>query len=174
MHIGHVGLYVSDFDAMLAFYQSALGLVLTDCERAERRSVAFLSRDPAAHHQLVLITGRPKGAVSADILNQLSFKFDSLDQLQQTYHDLVQAGARNLEPLTHGTAWSVYFRDPEGNRLEVYVDTPWYITQPHRTPMDLTRPIPEIVATTEALCRADPSFQMMSDWVLKGAASPPS
>lgn len=166
MQIGHVGLYVSDFDKMVAFYQAALSLTVTDCDRNERRSVAFLSDDPRIHHKIVLMTGRPPGAASSHILNQLSFKLDNLSLLQQAYRNLTQSGASDLEPLTHGTAWSVYFRDPEGNRLEIYVDTPWYVTQPQRTPIDMTLPVSEIYRTTETLCRSQPSFKMMSDWKL--------
>jgi catechol 2,3-dioxygenase len=40
---------------------------------------------------------------------------------------------------THGNAMSIYFRDPEGNRLEVFMDTPWYCEQPLREPIDLDR-----------------------------------
>ena len=32
--------------------------------------------------------------------------------------------------MNHGNAWSVYFRDPEGNRIEIFCDTEWYIEQP--------------------------------------------
>ena len=31
----------------------------------------------------------------------------------------------------------LYFEDPEGNRLEVYTATPWYVSQPWRVPLDL-------------------------------------
>jgi len=35
-----------------------------------------------------------------------------------------------IVPLTHGNAWSVYFRDPELNGVEVFIDTPWHVRQP--------------------------------------------
>ena len=34
----------------------------------------------------------------------------------------------------------LYLRDPEGNRVEVFIDTPWHVTQPYREPMDLSLP----------------------------------
>ncbi|MDR3512746.1 MAG: VOC family protein [Caulobacteraceae bacterium] len=171
MQLGHVGIYVSDFDTMLSFYQSAFGFVVTDSVRSEQRALAFLTRDASSHHQFVLFTGRPEGVVSSHLINQISFKLDKLSELQKTYFRLIEAGAQEIDPITHGTAWSVYFRDPEGNRLEVYVETPWYITQPHRTPIDLTKPIDQIYAETEALCRMNPSFQPMRDWRLQAAAA---
>lgn len=171
MQLGHVGIYVSDFDAMLSFYQSAFGFVATDMVRGEQRSIAFLTGDASSHHQFVLLSGRPEGVVSAQLINQISFMLPDLTELQKTYFRLVEAEAKELDPLTHGTAWSVYFRDPEGNRLEVYVETPWYITQPHRTRIDFNKPVADIYAETEALCRADPSFEMMTSWRRKTQAT---
>ena len=44
--------------------------------------------------------------------------------------------------MDHGNAWSLYFRDPEGNRLEVFCDTQWYVEQPCLEDLDLScRPI---------------------------------
>ena len=42
-----------------------------------------------------------------------------------------------LGPVTHGNALSVYFLDPEGNRVELLIDTPWYVPQPHRLVVDI-------------------------------------
>ena len=164
MRLGHIGIYVADFERMLSFYQSVFGFIVTDSARNEARSLAFLTTDPTSHHQLVLFSGRPANTVSAHLINQISFQVSELSELQAIYHALVEAGTQEMEPITHGTAWSVYFRDPEGNRVEAYVETPWYITQPHRTPIDFTKPVSQIYAMTEEVCRRDPSFQMMQDW----------
>jgi catechol-2,3-dioxygenase len=40
--------------------------------------------------------------------------------------------------VTRGNAWWVYLRDPEGNRLELFIDTPWLVTRPMRLPVDLS------------------------------------
>lgn len=162
MEVGHVGLYVSDFDRMLGFYQTIFGFAVTDEARNDQRSIAFLTADPTSHHQLVLVTGRPDS--DQHLMNQLSFRLKTLAELQRVYKRLVDAGVPNLEPLTHGIAWSVYFPDPDGNRVEAYVDTPWYITQPHRTTIDLAAPEAEIVAQTEELCRNAPGFTPMTKW----------
>jgi catechol-2,3-dioxygenase len=66
--------------------------------------------------------------------------------------------------ITHGTSWSVYFRDPEGNRAEGYVDTPWYIDQPFRTPIDLDQPEEALRKSTEELCRSKPGFQTIEEY----------
>ena len=66
--------------------------------------------------------------------------------------------------LNHGNSWSIYCRDPEGNRLELYAASPWYVSQPFAHPLDLSQPIEEIMAATESLARQDPSFKPMSEW----------
>jgi catechol 2,3-dioxygenase len=74
------------------------------------------------------------------------------------------AAPRDLVSVTHGNAWSIYFRDPEGNRIEVFADTPWHVTQPVREPIDLDRSEAEILAETEAFCRGRPGFRPMAEW----------
>jgi catechol 2,3-dioxygenase len=66
--------------------------------------------------------------------------------------------------LNHGNALSIYFADPEGNTIEVYLDTVYYVAQPHGDPLDLEKTDDEIFAETEAICRADPTFLMRDDW----------
>ena len=50
------------------------------------------------------------------------------------------ADVTELVCAAHGNAVSIYFRDPEGNRLEVFMDMPWYCEQPLREPIDLDQP----------------------------------
>ena len=72
-------------------------------------------------------------------------------------------GERRASDL-HGHAWSVHFRDPEGNRIEVYCDTPWYVDQPIQEEMDFGLPEAEIFQRSEALARSLPGFKMAEDW----------
>jgi catechol 2,3-dioxygenase len=70
-----------------------------------------------------------------------------------------------MRGMNHGNALSIYFADPEDNTVEVYLDTPWYVPQPHGDPLDLTQPDATIWAETEALCRADPGFVPIDQWM---------
>ena len=54
--------------------------------------------------------------------------------------------------------------DPEGNTVEVYVNTPWYVPQPGNVPLDLDQPDDVIEAGTKARCLADPAYRPMADW----------
>jgi catechol 2,3-dioxygenase len=65
---------------------------------------------------------------------------------------------------SHGNAWSCYFKDPEGNVVEAYLDTPFHVPQPHGEPLDLSKSDEEIYRETEAACRAEDGFMMMEDF----------
>jgi hypothetical protein len=69
-----------------------------------------------------------------------------------------------ITPVTHGNALSIYFRDPEGNRIELFLDTPWYVDQPCREPLDLTQSEEAIWANAERLARTLPGFKPRAEW----------
>ena len=69
-----------------------------------------------------------------------------------------------IDPRCHGNAWSVYFSDPEGNRIEMFCDTPWYVPQPLGYEIDLDKSEDELYRETEAMCRAKPGFKPMEEW----------
>ena len=120
---------------------------------------------PLHHHQLVLASGRVPGSPSS--VMQMSFKVQSLTQLRQVRALALEHGASGLRAMNHGNALSIYFSDPERNTIEVYLDTPWYVPQPHGDPLDLDRPDDEIWAETERICRADPGFMPVEEWGAK-------
>jgi catechol-2,3-dioxygenase len=69
-----------------------------------------------------------------------------------------------LISVTHGNALSIYCRDPEGNRIEIYVDTPWYVSQPMRVPMPIELPPDQLLAWAEQHARALNGFRPRSEW----------
>ena len=155
----HLALFTRDLDRMVDFYTRVMGLTISDRGKASTAPVemVFMSSDPGEHHQFVLANGRPDYATFS-ITQQISFLVDSLDELR-TMHDRVKAEQLEITRVTtHGNAWSVYFNDPEDNRIEIYVHTPWHIPQPHTHPLDLSLSNDEIMAQTEAHCREDSGF----------------
>jgi len=163
MDLGHVGVHVRDFDAMLSFYQRAFGFVISDIKRGTDRSIAFLTSQPEIHHQFVLASGREPDDRSG-VINQISFRVSSLTELKHIGAAIKTESVEEVAIITHGTSWSIYFRDPEGNRMEAFVDTPWYIDQPFRAPIDLDQPDEVLRKDTEALCRAQPGFQSIEEY----------
>ena len=161
----HMGINVYDIAAMEAFYTGVLGLVVTDrgVGRTFKAPLVFMSSNPYSHHQLVLASGRDPESPKTSI-NQISFKVEDLDQLREMYRRVRDHGVEERRPLDHGNAWSMYFPDPEGNNVEVYCDSPWYVSQPHGDPFDPEAPTPQILAATEAVVRQDPGFMPVEEW----------
>lgn len=173
--LSHVGLFVRDMQPMLSFYMTLFGLKITDKGqgRMSPNELVFLSADPAHHHQLVLSSGRPDDAAFSTVM-QLSFKVQTIDALRRIGDAAPALGAAKLRTLNHGNALSIYFGDPEGNTIEVYVDMPFYVAQPYGGPLDLSKPDQEILRDTETSCRADPSFLTAQQWRRQFAATLPA
>ncbi len=160
----HFGIYANDLNKMVEFYTRIFGLMVTDWGTSKRgMDIAFLSGTADEHHQLVIASGRPDDAKFSTI-NQVSFRVNDLEELRRYYKWLVDEKVPDLESRDHGNAWSVYFSDPEGNRMEVYLPSPWYVGQPFGEPLDLTQPVETIVARTEAMVRQDPTWRPVAQW----------
>jgi catechol-2,3-dioxygenase len=163
----HVGFHVHDLALMEDFYARVLGFTVTD--RGElpvpggRIGLVFLSRDPNEHHQVVLASGRP-AALPFNVINQISFRVPGLPALRHFHAALQNEKASELSPVTHGNAISLYFRDPEGNRIELFFDTPWYCAQPCRETVDFSKSDAQILASTEKLARTLPGFTPREKW----------
>ena len=162
----HMGLYVRDLEVMTRFYAEVLGLVVADRGpgRAPGTEMAFMTADPECHHQVVMISGRPD-IDGYNPINQISFTVGSLSELRQVRDRALARGATALRQTSHGNAWSIYFRDPEGNTLEAYLDTPFHVPQPRGDALDLDQSDTAILAATEAACRADPGFRTRAAYV---------
>jgi catechol 2,3-dioxygenase len=159
----HLGIHVRDAAAMEDFYSRVLGFTVTDRGELGGAQLVFLSRDPREHHQIVQVSGRPE-RLPYNVVNQISFRVAGLAELRRVHELLRGETVRELVAVTHGNAWSLYFLDPDGNRLEIYTDTPWYVPQPLREKIDFTLSDAAIVALTEKLCRALPGFRPHEEW----------
>lgn len=163
----HMGMFVTDLARMEDFYTRVLGFTATDRGELEtpRGSVqlVFLSRDPKEHHQIVLASGRPE-KLPFNPINQVSFRMAQFAGLREMHRRLQQEKVAELSPVSHGNALSLYFRDPEGNRLELFIDTPWYCRQPQRIPMDMQLSDAELWKWAEAEARKQPDFKPADEW----------
>ena len=115
LSFSHMGIYVADLARMEDFYTRVLGFAVTDRGELGDLTIVFLSLDPREHHQIILATGRKDAAFNP--INQISFRLAELAGLQAMARRLQDEGAKDISPISHGNALSVYFRDPEGNRL---------------------------------------------------------
>jgi catechol-2,3-dioxygenase len=87
--------------------------------------LTFLTFDDE-HHRIALLevpaeVARPKepGTVG---MHHTAFTFESLDDLLERYHELSAAGVAPAVPIQHGVTTSLYYRDPDGNFVEMQVD----------------------------------------------------
>jgi len=167
LSFSHIGIFVTDIQRMADFYAGVLDFTITDRGHLQGPDgpieLVFTSRDPDVHHQIVLVSGRP-AQIDFNVVNQISLTADSIETLQAFHRRLQTADVSEIMPVTHGNALSVYFRDPEGNRIELYIDTPWYVSQPARVTLPIELPQDELLAWAEAHARTLPGFRPRSEW----------
>ncbi|MBM3941780.1 MAG: glyoxalase [SAR202 cluster bacterium] len=147
--LGHVGVYANDLMKMRDFYTRVMGLKIAD-EDLEGRGMTFLSSDPEyEHHEFVLMKGRAAPA-DAKVIQQISFKVASVDDLREFYLRLKKEGMKIDRTVSHGNALGLYFFDPEGNRIELYYKTGYPVPQPHGDPINLENTTEELLAQARA------------------------
>jgi len=117
--VGHVVLNVKDVEASVKFYTEALGM---EVMRLREGTAAFLSFG-TQHHDIALFKA-PAGAEMGQLgLNHIAFQIAGGEMdLRQLYGRLVQHGTKVDYTTDHGMTHSVYFFDPDGNRLEIFCE----------------------------------------------------
>ena len=139
-HLGHVNLYVRNAERSRQFYEDVLGL---HCYHYRPGWAAFMSADTEKSHEVALMQVgddaplQQKGQVG---LNHLAWMMHSLDDLAAAYARLKEKGVKIDRIVDHGLSLGIYFRDPDGNGLEVSYELP-------REHLGLARPLfaPDVV-----------------------------
>jgi len=145
--LGHVGIYVRDLDRMVSFYRDVMGMRVTKQNR--RAGVVFLSADPeSVDHEIALMGGRPDPA-DPHLINQISMRVGSLDDLRAMRRRLVADGYRIEGVVNHASAIGCYFFDPEGNRTEVFWVTGRPCWVPTASPIDIDQPDETVLAEVD-------------------------
>ena len=142
--LGHVGIFVHDLMKQRDFYSRVMGLEIAD-EDIEGRGMVFLSAHPdEEHHEFVIMKGRT-GDAGAQVIQQLSFKVDTLAELKDFHTVFKNEGVEIQRTVSHGNAFGMYANDPEGNTIEVYYKTGFPVPQPHGDPVDLDASEEELI-----------------------------
>jgi catechol 2,3-dioxygenase len=124
MHLGHVNIYVRNAERSRDWYAKVLGLH-TYHFRPGR--AAFMSADREMSHEVALMEvgadapGPMRGQVG---LNHMAWMVDSLDALADAYRRLKDNAIEIDAIVDHGISLGIYFRDPDGNGLEVSYEQP--------------------------------------------------
>ena len=120
VELGHAHIYVRALDRSIAFYTRILGL--RETERLGE-AMAFLSSSEKHHTLALQAVGeaagpQPPGTVG---LYHLAFELPDAASLDDALARLDEEDAA-WQAVDHGISWAVYFDDPDGNGLELYVD----------------------------------------------------
>ncbi len=137
MRLGHVALAAKDPKVLAGFYERFLGLEVVGEVVTERTgALVLLSTELGGPAELQLMSN-PEGG-------HVAFKVDSLAELRELYAEAPQRGARVVMSFDHGSTFSFYVRDPEGNACEVYWETGRRSGGGNR-PIDLAKPEAELL-----------------------------
>ena len=121
--VGHVVLNVRDLETSIAFYGDVLGL--REVGRFGRQ-MAFFSATGENHHDLAVVELGPEARrpdEPAVGLCHVAFKIgDDLEQLRRAKAHLETHGVAIRRIENHRVSQSIYFADPDGNEIELYVD----------------------------------------------------
>ena len=121
--LGHVVLRVTDCSRAERFYGEVLGLPI--CARYDEEGMRMTFFTLGNHHDFAVmeVSGEDgAGGPSAVGLHHVAFKIGSnLDDLREAKAKL-EAASIAVTPIDHEVTKSLYFSDPDGNGIEVYVD----------------------------------------------------
>ena len=115
----HFVLRTGQIDRMAEWYRTVLAARLVF--RDER--LCFLSYDDE-HHRLALISmpGLPPRDPESAGTDHVAYAYRDLGDLLATYRRLKAHGILPHWPINHGVTTSMYYRDPDNNRVELQID----------------------------------------------------
>jgi len=88
----------------------------------EHHRVAFLDFGPLAPRDRGAGSELGVSAVDQPGLHHVAFTFGAMGELLGTYTSLKEQGIRPFFCVNHGPTTSMYYRDPDGNRVELQID----------------------------------------------------
>ena len=124
--IGHVLLRVADEEASKRFFRDVLGFRIA--EQDPEHGGVFMTLGDGFHtidiaqHPTPQDAPRPRHGQLG--LAHIAFKVASYAALREAYSHLLKNGVEIQRAADHVCQRSIYFADPDGNRLEIYYELP--------------------------------------------------
>jgi len=124
--MSHLVLNTNRLPAMRDWYCRVLGAEVVQQDARicfiayddEHHRVAFIDPGPLAPQAALKEDGRP----SQVGLNHIAFNFATLEDLMENYERLKKLGIEPHWCVNHGPTTSLYYRDPDGNGVELEFD----------------------------------------------------
>lgn len=118
--LAHIVLMTNQLPAMRDWYAQVLGAHVV----YENPGLCFMTFDEE-HHRLALVAPpvalTPRTPLTA-CMHHSAYTFGALSDLLDCYAALKDRGIEPLTPVQHGVTTSLYYRDPDGNLVELQVD----------------------------------------------------
>ncbi|HWQ31676.1 MAG TPA: VOC family protein [Blastocatellia bacterium] len=123
--LAHVVYQTRRFDEMLDWYRTVFEAKVV----WQNPALAFLTFDDE-HHRFAFVNmsafnpdGVEAGSRADTGVNHVAYTYANVGDLLETYARLKGAGVMPYWSIHHGMTLSLYYQDPDGNRMEFQVDT---------------------------------------------------
>lgn len=115
----HFVLRTGQLDTLAQWYQTLLNARVV----FRNEMLCFLSYDDE-HHRLALINMPGAGVRDPNSTgtDHVAYTYNDLGELLSTYRRLKAASILPNWPINHGVTTSIYYRDPDNNRVELQID----------------------------------------------------
>src|SRR3984957_13576725 len=148
----HFLLRTGQVDKLAPWYQTLLNARIV----FRNEFLCFLSYDDE-HHRLAIINMPGAGVRDphATGTDHVAYSYNDLGELLSTYRRLKAAGIMPNWPINHGVTTSIYYRDPDNNRVELQIDnfpTPKELDGYFHSPAFAENPI-GVTFDPEEMCR---------------------
>jgi len=124
--LAHVVFKTPRMAAMIDWYSTVLAAVVVFADKR----ITFLTYDQE-HHRVALIKVPRLLRIPGTVwrvhrkfygVDHIAFTYAGLPDLVTTYRRLADAGIEPVWCINHGPTTSMYYEDPDGNRIELQVD----------------------------------------------------
>ena len=119
IRLAHIVRRTTRFGEMIVWYRTVLAAEIAHADDM----LAFLTYDDE-HHRIAIarIPGLEEQSPSAAGTDHVAFTYADLGDLLQTYSRLKSEGIEPFWSINHGPTTSLYYKDPDGNKVELQVD----------------------------------------------------
>jgi catechol-2,3-dioxygenase len=115
----HAVLRTTRFKEMTEWYRTVLNAKIL----YENQFLAFMTYDDEPHRiAIAAFPGIVERQAHPAGLDHLAYTYASIGDLVATYERLKAAGITPIVTINHGITTSMYYRDPDGNKVELQID----------------------------------------------------